>query len=75
MKSNVSMEVFYSIALSSFILLASCTSFPSVNQDPEKNNQATFKKDFSECKDDYPEQSSGVSFRQWIGCMKLKGWR
>jgi len=69
------MKVFYSIALSSFILLASCTSFPSVNQDPAKNNQITYRKDLSECKEDHPESSAGLHYKRWIDCMNLKGWK
>ena len=65
--------------LSLFILVATglvaCTSFPSENQDPTKNNKATYNKDLKECKEDYPEAGSGVHIRQWINCMRLKGWR
>ena len=53
----------------------SCTSFPSENQDPAKNNKVTYNKDLSDCKEDYPESGSGVHIRQWINCMKLKGWK
>ena len=65
--------------LSLFILvtvgLVACNSFPSENQDPTKNNKATYNKDLKECREDYPEAGSGVHIRQWINCMKLKGWR
>jgi len=54
--------------------MISCTSFPSENKDPSKNNQLTYKKDLKECQEDYPEAGSGVHIRQWISCMKLKGW-
>ena len=54
--------------------LAACSSFPSENQDPAKNNKAAYSKDIKECKEDYPESGSGVHIRQWINCMKLKGW-
>ena len=60
------------------VLLASlgaCTSFPSENQDPAKNNKATYNRDLKECKEDYPEAGSGVHIRQWINCMQLKGWK
>ena len=57
-------------------LLAGCASrFPSQNQDPTKNNQATFRKDLKECKEDYPELASGAHLRQQEGCMNLKGWK
>ena len=55
--------------------LFGCTSMPTVNQDPAKNNKATYNKDLKECQEDYPEVGSGVHFRQWIGCMNLKGWK
>ena len=48
---------------------------PNQNQDPNKNNQVTYRKDLKECQDDYPAQSSGVHIRQWIGCMNEKGWK
>ena len=52
-----------------------CATIPDQNQDPTKNNRATFRKDLKECQEDYPETGSGVHVRQWEGCMKLKGWR
>jgi hypothetical protein len=55
-------------------LLISCVSFPSENKDPSKNNKITNNKDLKECQQDYPESSSGIHIRQWINCMKLKGW-
>lgn len=58
-----------------FATQGACTSFPSENQDPVKNNKATYNRDLKECKEDYPEAGSGVHVRQWINCMKLKGWR
>lgn len=61
--------------LSAALCLAACNSFPSENQDPAKNNKATYKKDLRECQEDYPELGSGVHYRQWIGCMNLKGWK
>jgi hypothetical protein len=61
-------------SLLAFVLI-SCASFPSENQDPAKNNKATYNKDLKECKEDYPEIPSGTHIRQWIGCMKLKGWK
>ena len=56
-------------------ILISCTSFPSENQDPAKNNKVTYNKDMKECKEDYPETPSGTHIRQWINCMNLKGWK
>ena len=54
--------------------MISCTSFPSENKDPSKNNKITYNKDLKECQQDYPESGSGIHIRQWINCMKLKGW-
>jgi starvation-inducible outer membrane lipoprotein len=59
----------------SLMMLAACVSIPEKNQDPSKNNAATFRKDLRECKEDYPEAGSGVHLRQWQGCMNLKGWK
>ena len=42
------------MALISASLLA-CASYPTVNEDPAKNNQATFQKDALDCAKDYPE--------------------
>ena len=55
--------------------LVACASFPSENRDPNKNNKATYNKDLKDCQEDYPEAGSGVHIRQWINCMKLKGWQ
>ena len=55
--------------------LVACESFPTENPDPAKNNKAAYNKDLKECQEDYPEQGSGVHYRQWISCMKLKGWK
>lgn len=57
------------------VLLFACTSFPSENVDPNKNNKDVFRKELAECKQDYPESGSGVHFRQWTNCMNLKGWK
>lgn len=57
------------------VLLLACTSFPSENVDPNKNNKDVFRKELAECKQDYPESGSGVHFRQWTNCMNLKGWK
>jgi len=56
-------------------MLLACSSFPSENNDPKKNNKDVFRKDLAECKQDYPESGSGVHFRQWTNCMNLKGWK
>ena len=55
--------------------IAACAGFPSENQDPAKNNKTTYNRDLKECQQDYPETGSGVHIRQWINCMKLKGWK
>ena len=57
------------------ILLFACSSFPSENINPNKNNKDVFRKDLAECKQDYGESSSGVHFKQWTNCMNLKGWK
>jgi hypothetical protein len=56
-------------------MLLACTSFPSENNDPKKNNKDVYRKDLAECKQDYPESGSGVHFKQWTNCMNLKGWK
>jgi starvation-inducible outer membrane lipoprotein len=56
-------------------MLGACVSMPTENQDPNKNNRATYRKDLRECQEAYPESGSGVHLRQWVGCMQLKGWR
>ena len=56
-------------------MLSACTSFPSENVDPSKNNKDVFRKDLAECKQDYPESGSGIHFKQWTNCMNLKGWK
>jgi hypothetical protein len=53
---------------------AGCAGYPSKNQDPTKSNKAIYNNDLKECKEDYPESGSGAHIRQWINCMKLKGW-
>jgi len=61
------------IMLISTSLLA-CATYPTVNEDPAKNNQATFQKDALDCAKDYPEAGGGVHVKQRIACMNLKGW-
>jgi len=64
------------LLLGVLLALTACGSpIPEQNVDPAKNNQATFRKDLKECREDYPEQGSGVHIRQWQGCMNLKGWK
>ena len=64
------------LQISLISLMTACSAMPDKNQDPAKNNVATFRKDFKECREDYPEQQgSGVHIRQWEGCMNLKGWK
>ncbi len=62
-------------SLSGVLGLVACVTFPSENQDPAKNNKATYNKDFRECQEDYPELGSGAHYRQWVSCMNLKGWK
>ncbi len=65
--------------LSAFLLacsLISCGSliYPDVNDDPAKNNKATFQRDALDCAKAYPAVDSGAHIKQRIGCMNLKGW-
>jgi hypothetical protein len=55
--------------------LISCAVMPEKNQDPVRNNKATYNKDLRDCQEDYPVSGSGIHIRQWIGCMNLKGWK
>jgi hypothetical protein len=48
--------------------------YPDVNEDPAKNNIATFRRDAIDCAGAYPESGSGIHIKQRIGCMNLKGW-
>lgn len=65
-----------SIAISCMSLLAmACTTFPSENTDPAKNNKVSYQKDLNECKEDHPESSAGLHYKRWIDCMNLKGWK
>jgi hypothetical protein len=57
------------------IVSAGCTSFPSENPDPTKNNKVAYNKDLKDCQEDYPDAASGAYIKQWISCMKLKGWK
>ncbi|QWE16936.1 hypothetical protein [Polynucleobacter sp. AP-Nino-20-G2] len=51
-----------------------CSTYPDINDDPAKNNKATFRQDVIECAQAYPEAGSGVFIKQRISCMNLKGW-
>ncbi len=53
--------------------VVACECFQTENPDLSRNNKAAYNKDLKECREDYPEQGSGIHYRQWIGCMKLKG--
>jgi len=55
-------------------ILFGCSLYPDVNDDPAKNNKATFRQDALACAQAYPESGSGVHVKQRIGCMNLKGW-
>ena len=59
-----------------FAIVAGCSSmrYPDVNEDPAKNNKATFRKDALDCAQAYPEAGGGVHVPQRIACMNLKGW-
>ena len=63
------------VATLSMVTTVGCAGFPSENPDPARNNKAAYNKDLKECKEDYPEAASGAYIRQWISCMKLKGWK
>lgn len=64
----------YLLPLMLALVITGCSSFPSENQDPARNNKEAFRKDLAECKEDHPESGSGLHFRRWTDCMKLKGW-
>jgi starvation-inducible outer membrane lipoprotein len=63
--------IIFSLAL----LLIACNSFPSVNDDPVRNNKAAFQKDLAECKEDHPVSGTGLHYKRWAECMNLKGWK
>jgi hypothetical protein len=63
------------IGVSIFLVISACTSFPSQNVDPAKNDRDNFRKDLTECKEDHPESSAGLHYQRWMDCMKIKGWR
>jgi hypothetical protein len=77
MKASMFIRLIYLIATTSLISfgLLACSGFPTENKDPLRNNKAAYSKDLKECQEDYPELGSGVHYRQWIGCMNLKGWK
>jgi len=72
---NIKMTKRLFLIFSQTLFLLACTSFPSVNSDPAKNNKAVFQRDLAECKEDHPESSTGVHYKLWAGCMNLKGWK
>lgn len=55
--------------------LFACAGTPDQNQDPAKNNRATYRQDLKDCSEVYPETGSGVYLKQRDGCMRLKGWQ
>ncbi|QWE20909.1 hypothetical protein [Polynucleobacter sp. AP-Kolm-20A-A1] len=57
------------------LALISCIGVPDQNEDPAKNNRATYRQDLKECNEVYPETGSGVHLKQRDGCMRLKGWK
>ena len=64
------------IAVACLVLcIGGCNSFPSKNQDPQKDNKATYSNDLRECKEDHPESGAGLHYGRWADCMNLKGWR
>ena len=73
--TNIKMTKRLFLILGQTLFLLACTSFPSVNSDPTKNNKAVFQKDLAECKEDHPESSVGLHYKRWAECMNLKGWK
>jgi hypothetical protein len=65
-------KVLLGVWISTFLF--GCSVYPDVNDDPAKNNKATFRQDALTCAQSYPESGSGVHVKQRIGCMNLKGW-
>lgn len=63
-----------SLLVGAILFLGACTSFPSKNRDPQRDNKEAFRKDLKECKEDHPESSAGLHFKRWSDCMNLKGW-
>ena len=54
-------------------LISACSATPNKNQDPAKNNGATFRKDWKECREDYPEQGSGIHNSTMGGLHEFEG--
>jgi hypothetical protein len=73
--TNVTYLTKHCFLFSALVILFGCSSFPSENIDPNKNNKDAFRKDLAECKQDYGESGSGIHFKQWTNCMNLKGWK
>ena len=57
------------------LILVACAKIPTQNIDATKNNAKMFNQDIADCQLAYPEQNSGIHYKQWITCMELKGWR
>jgi hypothetical protein len=71
-KASVHLKVIQGLLLTA---LVGCSGVPDKNQDPSKNNAVTFRKDWRDCIEDYPELGSGAHIPQRISCMNLKGWK
>ena len=57
------------------LLVGGCSSFPSKNEDPQRDNKEAFRKDLKECKEDHPESGAGLHYSRWADCMNIKGWK
>lgn len=66
---------FLASAAATLLLIGGCSSFPSQNIDPQRDNKVAYSKDLRECKEDHPESGAGLHFSRWVDCMNLKGWR
>ena len=78
--ATINLQKYFRLALRMATILCvaaavGCAGFPSENQDPTRNNKTEYNKDLKECQEDYPEAASGAYIKQWISCMKLKGWK
>ena len=63
------------LAMTFALGLVACGGFPTTHPDPAKNNPATYKIDFKDCAQSYPETPDGVYLKRRISCMELKGWK
>ena len=66
---------FISCLVASSLFGCGSTTYPDMNDDPAKNNKATFQRDALDCAKAYPIVESGAHIKPRIGCMNLKGWR